>query len=212
MKFFSTALAALAVGSAVAAPVNDVRSIPAVSVPCPCDDKPGATLPSISLPVPCTTLSTTGVIQATALPAVYHPGKHDTGHIGNDKVVIVIHTVVETVNTVEVKVKAHLNLIGKNHRHLHSCQEYSQLTANSAHIIAASDVDAQALLKVILDLKADLKVLQDCVPTLHGLIFEVEGLVAADLQVVLDLVLGVEALLAEVEACLKGLVVLKAGK
>ena len=49
-------------------------------------------------------------------------------------------------------------------------------------------------------------------PTLHGLIFDVEGLVAADLQVVLDLVLVVEALLAEVEVCLKGLLVLKAGK
>ena len=107
MKFFSTALAALAVGSAVAAPVNDARSIPAVQVP------------SISLPAPCTPPPTPpGVIQATALPVVSHPGTPDPGHIGNDKVVIVIHTVVETVNTVEAKVKAHLDLIGKNDRHL----------------------------------------------------------------------------------------------
>ena len=119
MKFFSTALAALAVGSTVAAPVNDVRSIPAVSVPCPCDDKSGATLPTISLPAPCTTLSsTTGVIQATALPVVNQPGNHESGHIDNDKVVIVIHTAVETVNTVEVKVKAQLDLIGKKRRHI----------------------------------------------------------------------------------------------
>ena len=92
------------------------------------------------------------------------------------------------------------------------CQESYRLTTSSAHIIGAAEVDAQALLKVILALKVDLKVLQDCVPTLHGLVFDVEGLVAADLQVVLDLVLVVEALLAEVEVCLKGLVVLKAGK
>ena len=103
MKFFSTALAALTVGSAVAAPVNDARSIPAV----------------ISLPAPCIALSTTtAVIQATAVPVVNQLGKPDPGHIGNDKVVIVIHTVVETVNTVEAKVKAHLDLIGKNDRHL----------------------------------------------------------------------------------------------
>ena len=104
MKFFSTALAALTVGSAVAAPVNAARSIPAV----------------ISLPAPCIALSTTttAVIQATAVPVVNNLGKSDPGHIGNDKVVVVIHTVVETVNTVEAKVKAHLALIGKNDRHL----------------------------------------------------------------------------------------------
>lgn len=115
MKFFSTALAALTVGSAVAAPVNDARSIPAV----------------ISLPAPCIALSTTttaviqatavpvvNVVQATAVPVVNNLGKSDPGHIGNDKVVVVIHTVVETVNTVEAKVKAHLALIGKNDRHL----------------------------------------------------------------------------------------------
>jgi hypothetical protein len=82
----------------------------------------------------------------------------------------------------------------------------------TAKIVAAAEVDAQALLKVIVALKADLKVLLDCVPTLEGLVLDAEVLVAADLQVILDLIVKVQALVAEVEVCLKALVVLKAGE
>lgn len=82
----------------------------------------------------------------------------------------------------------------------------------SAKIVAGATIDVQALVKVLVELKVDLKVLLDCLPTLHGLILDADVLVAADLQVVLDLVVRVEALLAEVKVCLQALVALKAGK
>jgi hypothetical protein len=122
MKFFSAALAAFAVGSAMAAPVLDARTEPSPT-PCPCGDKsgkPGLNLPAVNLP-DCTTL-TTSVVKATALPVpVTLPGKtspthgdgHPSdGHHDNSDVIVVVHTVVETVIEVEAKVKAHLALIG----------------------------------------------------------------------------------------------------
>jgi hypothetical protein len=110
MKFFSTALAAFAVGSAVAVPVNDARSGP-VATPCPCD-KPD--VPSIGLPAP-TPCTTTPGVQATALPVIYNPGhvdNHAPGHVDNADAVAVVHVVLETAISVEAKVKADLELIG----------------------------------------------------------------------------------------------------
>lgn len=115
MKFFSTALAAFAVGSAIAVPVNDVRSGPIVAPPCPCD-KPD--VPSISLPAvtPCTT---TPGVQATALPVLSNPqhtpghvDNHTPGHVDTADVVAAVHVVLETAISVEAKVKADLELIG----------------------------------------------------------------------------------------------------
>jgi hypothetical protein len=115
MKFFSTALAAFAVGSAVAVPVNDARSGPIAAPPCPCD-KPD--VPSISLPAP-TPCTTTPGVQATALPVVYDPqhtpgqvNNHTPGKVDNADVVAVVHVVLETAISVEAKVKADLELIG----------------------------------------------------------------------------------------------------
>ncbi|KAK4150860.1 hypothetical protein C8A00DRAFT_45816 [Chaetomidium leptoderma] len=83
-------------------------------------------------------------------------------------------------------------------------------THGDAGIVASADIDAQALLKVLVDLQVDLKVLLDCVPTLDGLVLDADVLVAADLQVILDLVVRVKALIVEVQVCLEALVVLKA--
>jgi hypothetical protein len=64
---------------------------------------------------------------------------------------------------------------------------------------------------VLVDLEADLKVLVDAEAKLKGLAIDAAVLVAADLEVVLKLVAEIQALLAEVEVCLKGLVAIKAG-
>jgi hypothetical protein len=110
MKFFSAALAVLAAGSAVAAPV-DSRS-----EPCPCEGSgspslppvslptvsvPSASIPPISLPTPCTTLSSP-------------PGQITGAPGGGDSVSVVVGALVEVVVDVEAKVKAELGLIGKS--------------------------------------------------------------------------------------------------
>lgn len=107
MKFFSTALAALAIGSAVAAPVVDVRTEEHASAPCDCDETV-PTLPPVTLPTPCTTLTSHwGHPTGAPVPVPIH-GKPDTVDIS-----VVVETVVEVVVEVEAKVKAELALVGE---------------------------------------------------------------------------------------------------
>lgn len=102
MKFFSTALAALAVGSAVAAPLvapcpcagkDSGVSVPDVKSSCPSENNQGPNTPGLDIKVP-------GLIGSE--------GHHED----NSGVVVVVEAVVEAVVSVEAKVKAHLDLIG----------------------------------------------------------------------------------------------------
>jgi len=112
MKFFSAALAAFAVGSAVAAPVLDAQSLP-LPTPCrrACGGKPG-----LGLDCPSVTGEAIQVTQ-TALPGSGNgngSGNHNgnPGHVDNHDVIVVVDAAVEVVVAVEAKVKAHLDLIG----------------------------------------------------------------------------------------------------
>lgn len=104
MKFFATALAAFAVGSAVAAPVLEARTVPA---PCPCSgtDKTGVDVPNVDVPSTCGP----GPIKT---PIKNHPSPGgDVVNVGAG-VVVVVDTVVKAVVEVEAKIEAHLELIG----------------------------------------------------------------------------------------------------
>jgi hypothetical protein len=104
MKFFSTALAAFAVGSAVAAPILDALTTPCTSG---CKDESGVGAPDV--PSPCT-------------PGGFPIGLPNPGHVGgggpveNADVIVVVGTVVDAVVSVEAKVKAHLDLVGESIR------------------------------------------------------------------------------------------------
>jgi hypothetical protein len=102
MKFFSTALAAFAVGSAVAAPVLEART-----APCPCSgtDKTGVDVPNVDVPSTCGPGSIKTPIKN--LPST----GGDIVSVGAD-VVVVVDTVVKAVVEVEAKVEAHLEVIG----------------------------------------------------------------------------------------------------
>jgi len=100
MKFFSTALAAFAVGSAVAAPVLEART-----APCPCSgtDKTGVDVPNVDVPSTCGP----GGIKT---PIKNLPSTGDVISVGAD-VVVVVDTVVKAVVEVEANVQAHLEAI-----------------------------------------------------------------------------------------------------
>lgn len=115
MKFFSTALAAFAVGSAIAAPT--------ASTPCQSctGDKTGVKVPAIGLGGSCT--GTTVPVPSVSVPV--DVGKdndasegnnagqgNNSGHKDNSDVVVVIHHAVDVAVTVEAKVKAQLDVIG----------------------------------------------------------------------------------------------------
>jgi hypothetical protein len=103
MKFFSTALAAFAVGSAVAAPILDALS------PCTsCKDESGVGAGTPDVPSPCTA---PGGLDIGA-PDLGQVGSG--GHVDNTDVVVVVDAVVEAVVTVEAKVKAHLDGVGES--------------------------------------------------------------------------------------------------
>jgi hypothetical protein len=188
MKFFSTALAAFAVGSAMAAPVLEARTVP---TPCPCSgsDKSGVEVPNVDLPTACNANGIKTPIKDLPSPDVDEVNAGgDEVSAGAGDVVVVVKTLVAAVLDVEAKVHTDLD----------------KITA----IIGAGKIDTEALLKIIVNLQGHLEVLQGCVPTLDGLVIDANVVVAADLEVVLDLVVRVQALIADIDVCLQALVVL----
>jgi hypothetical protein len=132
MKFFTTALAAFAVGSAMAAPVADKNT---GKLPCNCEDDGESTitittetlppititsetlstttLPPIITDIPCTTTLSNVIVSPTQVPSVPKPDpSHEKPHGGN--VTVVVAELVEVVVEVEAKVKAELELIGND--------------------------------------------------------------------------------------------------
>lgn len=107
MKFFSAALAAFTVGSAMAAPVLDAHTTTiTVGSGCGCGGKPTATLPAVSLTKTVPTLSKTAPSTSTTLPVPHQP-------VDGTEISVVVKAVVETVVSVQAQVKADLKLIGE---------------------------------------------------------------------------------------------------
>ena len=103
MKFFSTALAAFAVGSAVAAPILDALT-PCTS--CKDESGVGASTGTPDVPSPCT-----GPGLDIGVP---NPGQVGSGgHVDNADVIVIVEAVVNAAITVEGKVIGHLKQVGE---------------------------------------------------------------------------------------------------
>jgi hypothetical protein len=172
MKFFSTVLAAFAVGSAVAAPLL---------APCTsCADESG--VGAATVPSPCTA---PGIDIGGANPGQVGSG----GHVDNTDIVAVVNGVLEKVTTVTVKVEADLEdilAIGVN-------------ADVDAQTLVSALVDLQVDLKDLLDcvpilngLTLDVNVDVAQLKAILALIVRVEALVAK-VQVCLGKVVGLPA-------------------
>ncbi|KAK3323085.1 hypothetical protein B0H66DRAFT_532399 [Apodospora peruviana] len=102
-------------------------------------------------------------------------------------VIIAVNAAIDVVAEVEALIKADLEII--------------------AGLVVKVNVDAQLLLKAIISLKGHLQQFQQAGDCLKGTTAPNTGLTAAELEIVLYLVVRVEALVADVQLCLKNLVV-----
>ncbi|KAK4109303.1 hypothetical protein N656DRAFT_783210 [Canariomyces notabilis] len=219
MKFFSAALAALAVGSAMAAPTiadnvletvdNTVDSVTRRTTPA--QDCQACPLPS---PPSCPNGGCAGGVDVVDVNVDVH---------AHADVVVKINEATKIVLDAKALIKADIDLIGESLTAIvaQTVKFIPRPAANHpfppvAKLTAATvvKVDAQALLKAIVDLKLHVKILVDEVlPCLHGIVHDAHDLVAADLEVALKLIAEIQALLVDVEVCIKALVAaVKAGK
>lgn len=226
MKFFSAALSAAAIGSAIASPIlggsscgghgavpSGVNGLPSglpsgVDSPLNADELQGAS------PVQTLTSATTlyqtwattisehktenyydipsGVAVPTGVPTVpstgLEAGKIGSGATSGKAPAVIVKEVTTIVLNIDVLVKADLTRITE----LVDCE---------------TGIDAHLLLEALVSLSGHLHtVVTGVIPSVTALIRPSVGLVAAELQIVLDLVADIEALLLQVEHCLKHLV------
>ncbi|KAK3504774.1 hypothetical protein B0T13DRAFT_507366 [Neurospora crassa] len=212
MKFFSAALSAATIGSALASPILGSACGGQGAAPS------GAALPSglaspingdNLVPAPVQTLTsattlyqtwattvsdsktqylTSGLAVPTGVPSVPSTGGAGAGAINGKAPVVIVKEVTTIVLNIDVLVKADI-----------------------AHILelleVKAGVDAQLLLEALVSLQGHLHtVVTGVVPQITALIRPEVGLVAGELQIVLDLIADVEILLSQVENCLKHLV------
>ncbi|KAK3950807.1 hypothetical protein QBC32DRAFT_216499 [Pseudoneurospora amorphoporcata] len=217
MKFFSAALSAAAIGSAIASPILGSACGGHGAAPSGLNGLPnGVDSPingdEIASPVQTLTSATTlyqtwattvsqhkteyytqpGGVFPTGVPSVPSTGL-DAGRIGSGATsgkapAVVVKEVTTIVLNIDVLVKADLTRITE----LVDCE---------------SGIDVQLLLEALVSLSGHLHtVVTGVIPSVTALIRPSVGLVAAELQIVLDLVADIEALLLQVEGCLKHLV------
>ncbi|CCC10506.1 hypothetical protein SMACR_06678 [Sordaria macrospora] len=205
MKFFSAALSAAAIGSAIATPIlgsscgghgaapSGINGLPS-GIDSPLN---GDELQSASPVQTLTSATTLYQTWATTVsdskthyyePEITYPTGIGSGATSGKAPAVIVKEVTTIVLNIDVLVKADLTRITE----LVDCE---------------TGIDAHLLLEALVSLSGHLHtVVTGVIPSITALIRPSVGLVAAELQIVLDLVADIEALLIQVEGCLKHLV------
>ena len=202
MKFFSVALSAATIGSALASPILGSACSGSHASAINGDLVPSAVQTLTSATTLYQTWATTVSDSkteyyspeiTTAVASALPTGTVDTDKLSSDATsgkapAVVVKEVTTIVLNIDVLVKA-------------------DLTRITELVDAEAGIDAQLLLEAIVSLSGHLNtVVTGVIPSITALIKPSVGLVAAELQIVLDLVADIESLLTQVESCLKHLI------
>ncbi|EAQ91724.1 predicted protein [Chaetomium globosum CBS 148.51] len=177
MKFFSTALAAFAVGSAIAAPVLEGQTVPA---PCPCSgtDKTGVDAPHVDVPSTCGP----GSIKT---PIKNHPANGD-----NDVDVAAASIVAKAEIDAQALVKV-IAALEVDLKVLQDCAPQLDGLVIDAGVIVAADLEV--VLDLVVRVQALIAKVEVCLKALVVLDAKILAVIGADLKACLGLIVNITA-------------------